>query len=150
MRHNQSTLKASTVQAHAQRLLLAELELRDYRPGLPAGLVVSLLLLAGLWQTSLSAACALVKDPPCREAARKAALALLPRRPRDLLGRLLRALRQTLPDHLRRLPQVMAVDLHQRPFHGKKNTRGSTRRQKKAGTRTSFTYATLAVLNAKP
>ena len=36
MRHNQSTLKASTVQAHAQRLLLAELELRDYRPGLPA------------------------------------------------------------------------------------------------------------------
>ena len=146
MRHNQSTLKASTVQAHAQRLLLAELELRDYRPGLPAGLVVSLLLLAGLWQTSLSAACALVKDPPCREAARKAALALLPRRPRDLLGRLLRALRQTLPDHLRRLPQVMAVDLHQRPFHGKKNTRGSTRRQKKAGTRTSFTYATLAAL----
>jgi len=146
MRHNQSTLKASTVHAHARQLLLTELEMADYSPTLPARLVVSVLLLASCWQTSLSAACALVKDPPCREAARKAALACLPSRPRDLLARLLRALRQTLPDHLRRLPQVAAIDLHQRPFYGKKNTRGSTRRQKKQGTRTSFTYATLAVL----
>jgi hypothetical protein len=146
MRHDQFTLKASTVHAHAQRLLRAELEPRDYKPGLPAGVVVSLLLLASLWQASLSAACALVKDPPCREAARKAALAMLPRRPRELLRRLLAALRQTVPEHLRRLPQVMAVDLHQRPFHGKQGTKGSTRRQRKGGTHNSFTYATLAVL----
>jgi putative transposase len=147
MRHNQSTLKASTVHAHAQRLLLAELELRDYKPALPASRVVSLLLLASLWQTSLSAACASLKDPPCREVARKAALAMLPRRPRELLDQLLRCLRQSWPDRLRRLPQVMALDLHQRPYYGKKDTKGSTRGQKKAGTRNSFTYATLAVLS---
>jgi hypothetical protein len=152
MRHNQSTLKASTVHAHARALLLAELDLRDYKPRLSAGVVVSLLLLAACWQTSLSAACRLVKHPPCPESVRKAAHALLPPRPRDLLARLLAALRKTIPDHLRRLPQVMAIDLHQRPFYGNKKgkrkakTKGTTRRQKKAGTRHSFTYATLAVL----
>jgi Transposase DDE domain len=146
MRHKQCTLKASTVQAHARALLLAELDLDNYKPALPAGLVVSLLLLASIWQTSLSCACSLVKDPPCRETARQAALALLPPRPRDLLARLLAALRNTLPDHLRHGPLPAAIDLHQRPFYGKKSTRGSTRRQNKAGTRNSFTYATLAVL----
>jgi putative transposase len=56
-------------------------------------------------------------------------------------------LRNTLPDHLRRLPQVMALDLHQRPFYGKKTTKGCSRRQNKQGTRNSFTYATIAVLS---
>lgn len=146
MRPQQCTLKASTVHALARQLLLDQLDLDNYKPLLPAQLVVSLLLFASLWQSSLSAACASLKDPPSRETARKAALALIPPRPLDLRHRLLAALRQTLPDYLKRLPQVMALDLHQRPFYGKKNTKGSTRRKKKAGTRNSFTYATLAVL----
>jgi putative transposase len=146
MRHSQSTLKASTGHAQARAVLLAELDLGQYKPALPAALVVSLLLLASLWQASLSAACSTLKDPPRREAARRAALALLPRRQSELLEALLRALRRTLPDWLRRLPQVMALDLHQRPFYGRKNTRGATRGKKKAGTRTFFAYATLAAL----
>ena len=146
MRHKQSTLRASDVHAHARRLLLDELDLKGYKPCLPAALVVSLLILASVWQTSLSGACSLLKDPPCRESARKAALALLPGKPTELLGALLGALRRTLPDHLRRARLAAALDLHQRPFYGKKGTRGSTRRKNKAGTRNSFTYATLAVL----
>jgi putative transposase len=146
MRQKQCTLKASAVQARARALLLAELDLDGYKPALPAGLVVSLLILASLWQTSLSCACALVNDPPGRESARTAALALLPPRPRDLLARLLAALRRTLPGPLRAGPVPAALDLHQRPFYGKKGTRGSTRRKDKAGTRNSFTYATLAAL----
>src|SRR4051812_28588311 len=62
MRHIPYTLKASTV--HARRLLLAELELRDYKPRLPAAVAVSVLLLASLWQASLSAACSMLKAPP--------------------------------------------------------------------------------------
>jgi len=146
MRHKQSTLKASTVHAYARHLLLTELQLRDYSPALPAALVASMLLLAACWQTSLSGACRLVQDPPCRETLRQAVHACLPPRPRDLLARVLAALRQTLPQQLLNLPLVMALDLHQRPFYGKKGTRGSTRRRKKAGTHNSFTYATLAVL----
>src|SRR5262245_8883471 len=135
MRHKQSTLRARDVHAHARRLLLAELDLEGYEPSLPASLVVSLLILASVWQASLSAACSMVKDPPCRERARQAALALLPRRPTELLGRLLAALRKTIPEHLGRLPQVMAIDLHQRPFYGNRKgrkTRGTTKRRKKA------------------
>jgi putative transposase len=152
MRQKQFTLKASKVQARARDLLLGELDLDDYQPALPAALVVSLLILASVWQTSLSCACSLLKDPPSREASRKAAIALLPPRPLDLRARLLRALHKTLPGHLlgspeRPAPAVpCAIDLHQRPFYGKKGTKGSTRRKSKAGTHNSFTYATLAAL----
>lgn len=152
MRQRQYTLKASTVHAHASRMLADELEMADYSPTLPARLVVSVLLLASLWQASLSAACGMVKDRPGRETVRKALFASLPSRPTLLLMRLLAALRRTVPAHLRRAPQVMALDLHQRPFYGnrkayKRKTRGTTKRQRKAGTRHSFTYATLAVLS---
>lgn len=146
MRQKQFTLKAATVQAHARDLLLAELELDSYKAALPASLVVSLLILASVWQTSLSGAGLLLNDPPCRERARQAALALLPRRPRELLDALLAALRNTLPEHLRHAALPAAIDLHQRPFYGKKGTKGATRRKNKQGTRNSFTYATLAVL----
>src|SRR5205085_5886838 len=39
------------------------------------------------------------------------------------------------------------LDLHQRPYYGKKSTRGCTLRKKKASTKKSFTYATLAALD---
>src|SRR5665213_2532967 len=98
MRHQQSTLKASSVHARARALLVEELQMRDYSPSMPTGLAVSLLLLAACWQTSLSAACTLVKDPPCRETLRKAIHACLPPGPRRLVQSLLGALRRTLPD----------------------------------------------------
>jgi hypothetical protein len=147
MRYNQSTLKASTVHAQAQHLLLQALETEPHEPILPLRVVASVLILAACWQTSLTGACSLVKDKPCHRHVRQALYSCLPPRPRDLLARLLNALRQTLPDDLFWRPVVMALDLHQRPYYGKKNTKGSTRRQKKASTRKSFTYATLAVLD---
>src|SRR5206468_205250 len=137
--YNQSTLKASTVHAYARQLLLQTLELEQYQPALPLRLVASVLLLAACWRTSLTLACRLVQDRPAHHHVRKALTACLPPRPRDLLGRLRRALRQTLPDHLGRVPRVLALDLHQRPYYGKKTTKGVTLRQRKASTRKSFT-----------
>jgi len=147
MRYKQSTLKASTVHAYARHLLQQTLELEGYKPALPLGVVCSVLLLAACWQTSLTGACQLAKEAPSHARVRTTLYACLPPRPRDLLSRLLHALRQTLPEHLWGLPRVMALDLHQRPYYGKKNTKGTTRRKKKASTRKSFTYATLAVLD---
>lgn len=147
MRYNQSTLKPGAVHAYARHLLQQTLELEGHRPALPLGVVCSVLLLAACWQTSLTGACRLVQDKPSHHKVRQALYACLPRRPRDLLSRLLAALRQTLPDHLGRVPRPAALDLHQRPYYGKKTTKGVTRRQKKASTRKSFTYATLAVLD---
>lgn len=147
MRHNQCTLKASTVHASAQRLLQQTLELERWQAAIPLNVVASVLLLAACWQTSLTGACQLVKCKPSHRLVRHALHACLPSRPRDLLARLLRALHQTLPDHLTLVPRVAAIDLHQRPFYGSPKTKGCTRRQKKASTHKSFTYATLAVLD---
>jgi hypothetical protein len=147
MRYNQSTLRASTVHAYARQLLLQALDLARYRPALPMRLVASVLLLAACARTSLTLACALVHDRPAHHRVRAALTACLPPRPRDLLARLRAALRRPLPEHLGRVPRVMALDLHQRPYYGKKATRGVTLRQRKAGTHKSFPYATLAVLD---
>src|SRR3954447_25384351 len=115
MRHNQGTLKPAVVHAHARQMLMTELEMKDYKQAVPATVLASVLLLAACWQCSLSAACLLVHGTPSHESVRKAMHACLPPRPRDLLARLLAALRRTLPDHLRRRPLVFALDLHQRP-----------------------------------
>jgi putative transposase len=147
MRPYQSTLKASAVHAYARHLLLQTLELERHRAALPAPLVASVLLLAACWQTSLTTACALVKHAPAHRHVRDALYACLPPRPRDLLARLHRALRRTLPGHLFGVPRVLALDLHRRPYYGKKTTKGVTLGQKKASTRKAFTYATLAVLD---
>jgi putative transposase len=147
MRINQSTLKASSVHGYARHLLVQTLEEEPHQPILPLSVVASVLILAACWQTSLTGACQLVKDKPCHRHVRQALYACLPPRPRDLLSRILHALRQTLPEHLFWAPRVMAIDLHQIPYYGKKNTRGCTRRQKKKSTKKSFTYATLAVLD---
>jgi hypothetical protein len=84
---------------------------------------------------------------PCYDSARKALHAALPPRPRDLLARLVAALHRCLPDFLRAAPQVMALDLHQRPYYGRKNTQGCCPCKRKAGAKRCFSYATLAALN---
>jgi hypothetical protein len=147
MRPHHAILRPAHVQARAMHLLASHLEMRDYKAALPVRTFCAILLLAASWQVSLSTACRLVKVAPSHETVRKALYACLPSRPRELAARLRKALRDSLPDHLLgAVPQPMALDLHQRPYYGKKNTRGSTRRERKKGTRGSFTYATLAVL----
>ena len=80
---------------------------------------------AACWQASLSAVCSLVRDAPSHETVRQALLANLPGRPLDLRRRLLAALHDTLPEHLWASAQPMALDLHQRPYYGRR-TRGCT------------------------
>ena len=143
MRPGQSTLRAGAVHAYARRLLVEHLRLRDYKRCVPAGRLADLLLLAAGGQTSLSAACARCRAAPSREAARLALRASLPRRPSELLDRLLGLLRQGLPDHLRRRPLACALDLHQRPYYGRP-TRGTSRGPEKRSTKKAFAYATLA------
>src|SRR5437762_105252 len=98
MRYKQCTLKASTVQAYARQLLQQTLEMEKYKPALPLQVVASVLILAACWQASLTAACRMVKDRPCHRLVRDAACSCLPPRPRELLRRLLAALRQTWPE----------------------------------------------------
>jgi DDE family transposase len=146
MHHFQSTVRPAVVHAYARHLLLTDLELRDYKQSLPAGLLASVLLLCACWQCSLSAACQLTRGTPSRETARKALFACLPPRPRDLLDRVVRLLHDSLPEHLGRRPLPFVLDLHRRPYYGK-STRGTSRGQEKKSTKKAFAYATLAVLS---
>lgn len=146
MHQFQSTVRPAVVHAYARHLLQVDLELRDYKQSLPAGRLASLLLLCACWQGSLSAACLLVRDAPSRETARKARHACLPPRPRDLLGRVVRMLHHSLPEHLCGRPLPFVVDLHRRPYYGQ-FTKGVSRGQEKKSTKKAFAYATLAVLS---
>jgi hypothetical protein len=147
MHHNQSTLKPAHVYGMARRLLTDKLRLSDYKSSVPKTLLASLLLIAALSHTSLCCACQLHPDRPCYQSVRHALHANLPRKQSTLLDYLLESLLETLPDWLLRSPQPCAIDLHQRCFYGKKNTKGSTRGKSKKGTKKFFTYATLAVLS---
>lgn len=146
MRPNQSTLRPAVVHAYARHLLQVDVELKDYKQSVPAGVLASVLLLASVWQCSLSCACLLTKGSPSHESVRKAMHACLPRRPKELLESLLRLLRHTWPDHLGRRPLAFALDIHRRPYYGRP-TRGSSKGQKKKSTKKAFAYATLAALS---
>ena len=68
-------VRPAVVHAYARHLLSIELELKDYKQSVPAGLLASVLLLAACWQCSLSAACAHVRNTPSHETVRKALFA---------------------------------------------------------------------------
>jgi Transposase DDE domain len=146
MRRGKYTLRAWEVHGQARRLVVKHLGWEDYKGSVPAGLLARLVILACVWQASLSCLAELLRGSPSHETLRKALQANLPRRPRELLDGLIAALHEALPAHLSACPLPMALDLHQRPYYGRM-TRGTTRRQKKKSTRKSFTYATLAVLS---
>lgn len=146
MRPGSLTIDAGRVQSRARHLLITHLRLTDYKRSVPARLLAALMLLAAVTHSSLCCACQLHPRQACYDSARKALHANLPRRPRDLLTRILAALHACLPHSLRAVPQILALDFHHRPFYGKKGTRGSKLCKKKAGTKRCFAYATLATV----
>ena len=90
MHQFKSTVRPAVVYAYVRHLMMIELELRDYKQSVPAGLLVSVLLFTASWQCSLSAACTYVHGTPSHETVRKALHAALPRRPQELADRLVR------------------------------------------------------------
>lgn len=146
MHQLKSTVRPAVVYAYVRQLMQIELELKDYKQSVPAGLLVSVLLFAACWQCSLSAACHYVKGTPSHETVRKAMHAALPRRPQELADRLVRVLHESLPWHLKNRPLVFALDIHRRPYYGK-FTKGVTRGQEKKSTKKAFAYATLAAFS---
>ena len=147
MRPSQYRLRPGHVHAHARRLLLDGLRLRDHKSSVRASLLASLLLLAALSHPSLCCACALHPERPCYQSVRNSLHANLPGKQSTLTGYLLESFLESLPDWLLRSPQPCAIDLHQRCFYGRKTTRGCTRGKSKKGTTKFFTYATLAILS---
>lgn len=144
MRPNHYTLTPRNVTRLTVQILVDSLAWSS--PRVEARLLVELLVRAAAQTRSLAAVVAAAVGIPSLETIRQTLYGFLPADPVDFLPTTTKLLQQRLPRSLTKKPQVMAIDLHLRPYYGQKTTRGIYRGQKKDGTRTFFAYATLIVL----
>jgi putative transposase len=149
VRHSQFTLSGKNVCAQASGILMSALASVGWLVG--AGsvdpmLLVEVLVRAGAERRSMNAIARLAENLPGAETIRKAILALLPKSVEQLEPVVAHALHKKLPKGLKRRPRTMAIDMHNKPFYGAKNTPGVYRGQPKASTKNFFAYATLLVV----
>jgi len=149
MRHVQSTLSSKDVSELATDVLLGALSMigavasgRAFSPRT----LVQLLVRAGAERRSVDAIARLARKVPSAETIRQAFLRLLPRTSKEFEPAIGKALQQRLPKALARRPRTMAIDYHNKPYYGNKNTPGICRSQVKASTNRFFVYATLLVI----
>jgi hypothetical protein len=147
MRPTQYTLTPQHVHAHATHLIQKHVRLRDHGPKCRAWMLWTVLYYAASRITSLSAACATLRDAPSDTAVHDALLATLPKTA-ELQRRLNRALQGDLPRGLRRRRQPFAVDLTLTPYHGQplRDLSEIFRSQAKSGTTHFHAYATAYVI----
>src|SRR5947209_11482238 len=146
MRPKHCRFHAHGVTATLVNHLVACLHLRDYHSSVPATLLARLLLLCAANGQSLSFNAQHCQQAPSDESVRLALQFNLPDTAVLLLDALRAALYALVPARLRRRPRPCALDLHQRPFYGDKDTPGVTGGKHQAGTDYFWCYATLAVL----
>jgi Transposase DDE domain len=148
MRRNQSTLSCKGVCCFAVKILVGALGVLG---SIGSGAVTPLLLVevlvrASAERRSLDAIARLAKTAPSVETIRKALLRWLPATAAKLEPVITEALHRRLPKALGRRSRTMAIDFHNKPYYGDKNTPGTIRGQRKASTKTFFAYATLMVI----
>jgi putative transposase len=148
MRRNQSTLSCKNVCGFTVNILVGALGvLGSIGSGAVSPLLlVQVLVRASAERRSLDAIARLAKMAPSVETIRKALLRWLPKTAADLEPVITEALHRRLPKALGRRPRTMAIDFHNKPYYGVKNTPGTIRGQRKASTKTFFAYATLMVI----
>lgn len=147
MRQRQYTITSKQVHDCAFQLCQEHIQLRDHGPKCRASVLWAVIFWAAARISSLSAACAALRDAPTGQAVRNALNASLPPWD-DLTKRLNRALVAHLPAKLRRRAQPLAIDLHLVPYHGEflYHPDEIYRSQAKDGTTHFHAYATLYVL----
>src|SRR5215472_6959944 len=146
MRPNHCRFHAHAVTATLVGHLVAGLHLRDYQGSVPATLLARLLLLCAANGQSLSFNAQHCQRAPSDESVRLALQFNLPDTALLLLQALLAALMALVPARLRRRARPCALDLHQRPVYGDKDTPGVRGGKPQAGTKHFWCYASLAVL----
>jgi Transposase DDE domain len=146
MRPSHSRITSALVTSALCELVVSRLALTDYKSRLPATLLARALLLASVLCRSLSFVAQRCLDGPSDELFRLALLHNLPGL--DLLRqRLLVALHSLLPKRVLRQTVPAALDYHQRPFYGDKDTSGIRGGKPETGTRYFWTYATLCLIS---
>jgi hypothetical protein len=149
MRDSEFTLSAAPVCRLATNMILAGFQaLGCFATGGTVSLLllVRLLVRASAERRSLDAIARQAKGVPCPETIRQGVLRVLPAHTAGLEPMIQEALHQKVPKSLKRRPRDMIIDLHDKPYYGDKNTKGTFRGKPKASTKTFFSYATLLVV----
>lgn len=149
MRQGHHMLSSKDVCSYATGLLAAALSSVGFVTGSTTVSSLSLLQLlirAACERRSLEAIACAVRLLPSVQTIRNALKSLLPQTTEAMEPVIGKALHGRLPKGLRRRPRLMAIDMHNCPYYGDKETPGTYRGQKKASTKTFFAYATLLVL----
>lgn len=151
MRRSYCTVNAAEVRAAATGLLCASLGLKPGPAGLSVTRIADLLLAAAAWTCSLLAAARRLVGFPSRESVRKAIRNGLPKDPLVLERGINDGLRTHWPKRRGRgsRGEVVAIDLHQRPYYGDRATPGILNGSAKRGTKYFWTYATLVVVEPR-
>ena len=151
MRRSYCTVNAAEVRAAANQLLCASLGLKPGPAGLSVTRIADLLLAAAAWTCSLIAAARRLVGFPSRESVRKALRNGLPADPRALERGINDGLRTHWPNRRGRgyRGDLVAIDLHQRPYYGDRATPGILNGSAKLGTKYFWTYATLVVVQPR-
>ena len=147
MRPDHHTLDRNQVHRLATQHLQDHLEFRDYKRKTTAQTLWAILLAAAARITSVSDACARLRDAPSDETVRQALLASLPEYA-ELQRRLNAALAGHLPKALRKRRQALAIDLTLIPYHGQhfRDPEEIYRGQAKSGTSHFHAYASAYVV----
>jgi hypothetical protein len=151
MRHSHCTLTPRQVRATATSVLATALHLTPGPAGLTAERLAELLAAAAAWTCSLIAAARRLIGFPSRESIRKALARSLPADHRALEQRINDGLHARLPARFgqrRRRGFCLAIDLHQRPYYGNRDTPGILNGAAHLGTKQFWTYATVAIVES--
>jgi len=151
MRRSYCTVPAAQVRAAANGLLCTALGLKSGPAGLSVTRIADLLLAAAAWTCSLLAAARRLAGFPSRESVRKAIRNGLPTDPWVLERSINDGLRAHWPKRRGRGSggDLVAIDLHQRPYYGDRATPGILNGSAKLGTKYFWTYATLVVVEPR-
>jgi Transposase DDE domain len=141
-------LSAREIQGHAERLLAPVLGKAKKGRKWTVSTLLPVVLVAAARMTSLFAACwslQTLSDETVRQGLR----VCFPRRFRRLEEKLNWALLEPLPKKTRRRPRVLAIDMHEIPYHGETDKpRDLVHKKPKDGTTKFFAYATVCLVEA--
>jgi hypothetical protein len=142
-----ASISAAEVHSYAASLVRRYLKVKDFGQRWSSSVIITILFYAASRLTSISDACARLREAPSDETFRQALLATLPSWA-ELQRRLNRALSADLPKSLQKQSQRIAIDIHQIPYHGQplKEANEIRRGQSRRGTNRFHDYATAYVV----
>ena len=146
MRRVNHIISPSQWQRDATALIASTFQLVDYGRSVSAALLGKLIVIAACARTSLSGAVVRLRSGPSDESVRKALLANLSKPPAENERRINDSLLRLAPKAFFKRPRRLAIDLHQRPYYGRRESVSVRGGKKKKGSKWFWTWATAAVV----